>query len=317
MREKTAVRIAENTEIAPGIYRLALADLPGAETVADIAAEAAPGQFVNVYLNSASMLLPRPFGISDVVVGEGGSELVFVYSVAGAGTTELSTYAPGAEVRILGPQGNGYDLDGLGKNVILIGGGLGIPPLLFAARRVRERLASGDDTTVTALLGYRDDPYYSGAMNLYCDEVFSISEAGYDRSEGDASVYDIKGTVMDLAARLIAEGRFDLSNASILSCGPMPMLRAVAEWAEAKGVPAQVSLEERMGCGYGACVGCTVEVKSTVSVAGEDESRDTKRTVPFVSLSMSRGGSQVMPALTTRRKVCKDGPVFPADSIVW
>jgi dihydroorotate dehydrogenase electron transfer subunit len=307
MREKAIARIVENSEIAPGIYRLALADLPGAEAVAGIVSEAAPGQFVNVYLNSASMLLPRPFGISDVVAGEYGPGLVVVYAVVGAGTAELSTYAPGTEVRILGPQGNGYDLGGPGKNVILIGGGLGIPPLLFASHRIRESLTQCGDKTVTALLGYRDDPYYSGEISLYCDDVFSISESGSDQSEEKkANAYDMSGTVMDLAARLASEGRLDLSNASILSCGPMPMLRAVAEWAMEEKVPAQVSLEARMGCGYGACVGCTVELKSTAPVAREDGPRDTKRTVP-----------SVLPDLTIRRKVCKDGPVFPADIIIW
>jgi dihydroorotate dehydrogenase electron transfer subunit len=288
VREKATARIIENIAIAQGIYRLTLADASGGEAARAIAEAAAPGQFVNVYLNSASMLLPRPFGVSDVVAGEDGPRLVFIYAVVGAGPAELSTYAPGAEIRILGPQGTGYDLEGLGRNVILVGGGLGVPPLIFAARRIRESLKPGDDTTITALLGYRDAPYCFGEMSLYCDDVFGISERGSGRAEGEVSLHHMNGTVMDLAARLVSEGKLDLSNASVLSCGPTPMLHAVAEWAKARSVPAQISLEARMGCGYGACVGCTIEIKSTTT-----------------------------PTHTIRQKICKEGPVFPAEAIVW
>jgi NAD(P)H-flavin reductase len=136
-------------------------------------------------------------------------------------------------------------------------------------------------------------------MSLYCDDVFSISESGYGRSEGEVSVYDMRGTVMDLAARLASGGGLDLSNASVMSCGPIPMLRAVAEWAKESGIPAQVSLEERMGCGYGACVGCTVEIKSTAPDAGEDAPRNTSQNTKI------------------RRKICKDGPVFPAAMLTF
>ncbi|MDR1292826.1 MAG: dihydroorotate dehydrogenase electron transfer subunit [Clostridiales Family XIII bacterium] len=306
-------------EIASGVYRLTLADSRGSDMVSGIVAEAAPGQFVNVYLNSASMLLPRPFGISDVVASERGPRLVLVYAVVGAGTAELSTYAPGAAIRILGPQGNGYELAPLGKNVLLIGGGLGIPPLLFATRRIRERLTPGDDTRLTALLGYRDAPYYSGGMGLYCDEVFSISETASGIGEykkehehkKNRPFCVVNGTVMDLAARLVSDGRLDLTDASILSCGPMPMLCAVAEWAKSKGIPAQVSLEARMGCGYGACVGCTIEVKPAEPIAS---AANTKGTVLFVSPSDE---SLTEHPSIAQRKVCKDGPVFPAEAIVW
>jgi dihydroorotate dehydrogenase electron transfer subunit len=280
--------IKENTEITSGIYRLALVDSDVAGTVASVATKAIPGQFVNVYLNSKSMLLPRPFGISDVLLEDGEMRLVIVYAVVGEGTAELSSYSPGVKLRILGPQGNGYDLDGLGRSVLLIGGGLGVPPLLFAARRIRERLTSYDATTITALLGYRDDPYYLDEMRQYCDDVFRISEFGPSCDTAEKSgPRDMNGTVVDLAARLVSEGRIDISNASILSCGPTPMLRAVAGWAKARSVPAQVSLEARMGCGYGACVGCTIEIR------------------------------QATHHNTVRRKICKDGPVFPADAVVW
>ncbi|MDR3224678.1 MAG: hypothetical protein LBT52_00065, partial [Clostridiales Family XIII bacterium] len=211
MKTKIATRIVSNTEISKGIYRLALAGAPGSGGLSDIADTAAPGQFVNVYLNNKTMLLPRPFGISNIEINadgeagadgktcEGGgtgvdgetregdgtgvdgetregdgtgvdggtnrsndeSHIVLVYAVVGAGTAELASCVPGAAIQILGPQGNGYDLDALGRHVLLIGGGLGIPPLLFAARRIRESALPQGSMKITALLGYRDVPYYA------------------------------------------------------------------------------------------------------------------------------------------------------------
>jgi dihydroorotate dehydrogenase electron transfer subunit len=303
MLSKTVV-ISGNAEISPGVFRLSLVDrfgsrpLSGAAypdgqgAVADILAKAVPGQFVNVYLNRASLLLPRPFGISDVTEGESGPELVIVYAVVGAGTRELSSYAPGTEVRILGPQGNGYDLGAPRRRTLLVGGGLGIPPLLFAAHRIRDRGAAPlEGAHVTALLGYRDEPWYSAEMSACCDEVYGISESGAGSEKSGAG--GMSGTVMDLIERLVSEGRIDLSDTSVLSCGPVPMLKAVAEWAKTMGLPAQVSLEGRMGCGYGACVGCTIDIHESESAAGSSRLR------------------------RVRRKICTDGPVFPADAVVW
>jgi dihydroorotate dehydrogenase electron transfer subunit len=375
MMKRTTATIIENAKMAPGIYCLTLAGAREAgsvlaadggaagigaaaadDGVAAIAAAAAPGQFVNIYLNNDALLLPRPLGISDVEsVDGGGSRLVFVYAVVGAGTVELASYAPGTELSLLGPQGNGYDLERTGRRVLLIGGGLGVPPLLFAARRLREGAAPGKGMAaggaqealcggkvtepdsapkITALLGYRNAPYYSEEMGRYCDEVFAASEFRKDGgtgeengreelnggaeemrggadSDGEAEPEDrahetcrggappARGTVMDLIARLEADGGLDLADASVLACGPLPMLRAVSEWAAARGVPAQVSLEERMGCGYGACVGCTIAVNTGDAHSG----------LHNVASAAACG--------VTRRKVCKDGPVFPSDVIVW
>jgi len=373
MKTKITTKIIANTEISKGIYRLVLAGAPESDGLSDIAATAVPGQFVNVYLNSKTMLLPRPFGISDVERGErcktdavtgenieadinidsgagdgadksdDSPRIVLVYAVVGAGTAELASYAPGTEIQILGSQGNGYNLDELDRHVLLIGGGLGIPPLLFAARRIRETIMPGNNMKITALLGYRDVPYYVDDIGRYCDDVFYISEnaplqgaqsksssSGGAQSEASPSnsahgtvlgfalrLPKINGTVMDMIACLIAEGRLELNNTSILSCGSTPMLKAVAEWTAAHGIPAQVSLEERMGCGYGACVGCTVEIKNASIALSRPEQPGA---VPSDVAPMQPGAipnSADPTPKTTRKKVCKDGPVFPAEVVVW
>ncbi|MDR0519828.1 MAG: dihydroorotate dehydrogenase electron transfer subunit [Clostridiales Family XIII bacterium] len=319
MKKKIRAIITENKAIADGVYRLVLAGAPDGGGFTALARAAEPGQFVNVYLNDRTMLLPRPFGISDVVdCGCCGASrchtlnadaampypeprIVLVYAAVGAGTARLATYEAGTEIMLLGPQGNGYDLAACGRNVLLVGGGLGIPPLLFAARKLREAAMRGGDTAksgakVTALLGYRDSQYYAEAMKECCDEVYCISENPLAGAQGEPNAHaqgathggttrpaaeQKTGTVIDLLDSLVSERKLDISDAIILSCGPYPMLKAVAEWASKNGIPAQVSMEERMGCGYGACVGCTIELK------------------------------------TARKKICTDGPVFQADTIAW
>jgi dihydroorotate dehydrogenase electron transfer subunit len=227
----TEAEIVEHTAISAGVFRLRLSS-------PDVAATCKPGQFLNLYLNGGAMLLPRPISIADV---EDGC-VTLVYAAVGRGTELLSKYARGACVRVLGPNGNGYDMDMLGRHVILIGGGLGVPPLLFAAGRIREMR----DVKITAVLGYRDEQYCLNELRERCDAVHAISEKD--------------GNVMDLIASLVSRGMLDLSNATVLTCGPKPMLQAVTAWARTRGLSSQVSLEERMGCGYGACVGCTCEV---------------------------------------------------------
>jgi dihydroorotate dehydrogenase electron transfer subunit len=294
--QRIKVEIVENTALIPGVFRLILRAAEEGDDASRfdaLALGAAPGAFVNVYMNNRAMLLPRPLGISDVTWVDrqrnaarrsNRSALVtLVYAVVGSGTAELSTYGVGQTIETLGPQGTGFNLTGLDRHMILIGGGLGIPPLLFAAHRLREevgkpdarRKASAYPRKLTALLGFRDAPYYREEMLQYCDDVRFITESGFAAgSQG-------RGTVLDLIRALTVSGDLDLSDAAVLSCGPAPMLRAVSEWADSYGLSTQISMESRMGCGYGACVGCTIE-----TTAG-------------------------------RKKVCVDGPVFPAGEILW
>jgi NAD(P)H-flavin reductase len=376
--KKEAVReaeIVENIPVAPRIFRLTL-------RAPDIVASARPGQFLNLYLNDHAMLLPRPISISDAE----GDCVALVYATVGKGTESLSGCEKGTRVRLLGPNGNGYDLDRVGKHVVLIGGGLGIPPLLFAARRIREKMG----VKVTAILGYRDEPYYSREMRAFCEAVYEISEraaprgtaSGYTVSEhavpsvaasefaplkyvaaeraihectassipasecaasecapleyaaaertihertassipaseyatsehaarvsaldehvrGD-DVLKTTGNVMDLLSALTSQDRLDLTDATVLACGPMPMLRAVAQWTRAKNIPTQVSMEERMGCGYGVCIGCTCAVKIIGENIDERNEQSNENT-----------------GMVSRRKVCTDGPVFRSEEIIW
>ncbi|MDR2156242.1 MAG: dihydroorotate dehydrogenase electron transfer subunit [Clostridiales Family XIII bacterium] len=308
--------IIEHIPLASQVFQLKL-------HAPDVAAVAVPGQFVNVYLNDAAMLLPRPIGVADAT----DAQVTLIYAVAGRGTELLSRYASGTCVRLLGPNGNGYNLGAIGAHALLIGGGLGVPPLLFAAKRIRER----GGARITAVLGYKDEPYCLRGMKLFCDSVYGISERAAPVSElsarasgteaaGSEPKCDGKtGNVMDLLTSTEVGEELDAGNATVLSCGPAPMLRAVARWAQMRGIRAQVSLEERMGCGYGACVCCTCAVKPREEPAGGREA-SADETAGRTDLNGGIGGrfeSEGERRGLVRRKVCTDGPVFQSDEIVW
>lgn len=197
-----------------------------------IAETAVPGQFIMVYPADGSMILPRPISICEVV---GRSTLRLVYRVAGKGTGEFSTYGEGDTVKVLGPVGNGFPLDKAeGKKAVLIGGGIGVPPILELSKALKEQ-------SPIALLGYRDSTMF---LKEDFDKYVRTEIATEDGSVGT------KGNVMDA----LAKG--DIPCDIIYACGPMPMLRAIRKYAQEKNIPAYISLEERMACGVGACLGC-------------------------------------------------------------
>ncbi|MBQ7919587.1 MAG: dihydroorotate dehydrogenase electron transfer subunit [Lachnospiraceae bacterium] len=203
----------------------------------DLADQAKPGQFIGVYPKDKSTILPRPISICEI--DKEKKALRIVYRIAGAGTTEFSTYQVGDEVAILGTLGNGFPLEaGKGKKVFLIGGGIGVPPILEMAKQM--------DADKSILLGYRDG-------DLFLKEDFDIYGKVYVATE-DGSV-GTKGNVMDAIATNGLEAE------AIFACGPMPMLRAIKRYAEEKGIKAYISLEEHMACGVGACLGCVVKTK--------------------------------------------------------
>ena len=202
-----------------------------------IAEEARPGQFVNVYSRDRSRLLPRPISICETDPAQGCFRLVF--RVAGAGTREFASLQAGAHTNaldVIGPLGNGFPLaEEKGKRVLLVGGGIGIPPMLSCAKVLQE--------DAMAVLGYRSRAFLQEEFPQACP-VFIATEDGSSGS---------KGTVIDA----IREN--SLTADVIFACGPKPMLRAVSAWAAKEGIPCFVSLEERMACGIGACLGCVCD----------------------------------------------------------
>ena len=288
MKKIIEAQILGHKEIADDIFRITLQTGPAAAAPAeDGEPESAviPGQFVNVYLRDKSMLLPRPISICRA----DRDQIILVYRVVGKGTKELSAYQTGETVRISTPLGNGYDLDALfnamkdagpeTKTVALVAGGLGVPPMVELAKAIRSRPRSGNGRNdlngqlrLTAAVGFQDNPFLIAELKSFCDEVFIASEKGASGFRGNVlEMMDQQGLAADY----------------YLSCGPKPMLAALARYCAGVGKPLQVSLEERMGCGYGACVGCTCKAR---------ERKD---------------GS------IKQKKVCLDGPVFFGEEVIW
>ena len=234
-----------------------------------IASAAAPGQFVSVYCRDKSRLLPRPISICRADADTGTVRLV--YRIAGAGTKEFSLYGAGEKVDLVGPLGNGFPLgeDQKGIRSLLIGGGIGIPPMLYLAGALMDKDRAAD---VQAVLGYRDERFLEEDFREVLGSVYLATE------DGSAGT---KGTVLDA----IRENA--LCADVIFACGPMPMLRAVKNYAEEQGVECYLSLEERMACGVGACLGCVCETEQT------DEHTKVRN-----------------------KRICVEGPVFRAEEII-
>lgn len=205
----------------------------------DIVSTAVPGQFVSMYSNSADRMLPRPISICDTDKTAGTLRLV--YRVVGAGTKEFSELKQGDTVRVLGPIGNGYTLEG--NSAILFGGGIGIPPMVKLAKALHENGMSKENLHV--VLGFRDESFL-------LDEFSDIATV---HISSDMGTIGMKGNAVQLAEaeNLVAD--------VIYACGPKPMLRAVKNFAEARDIKAYLSLEERMACGVGACLACVCESK--------------------------------------------------------
>ena len=220
-----------------------------------IANSAKPGQFVMVYLDKGEHLLPRPISLYDVDKASGIITLVYV--VAGAGTKIMSEWPVGHILRVLGPLGNGFNLDNLhaGEKVALVGGGLGVAPLFYLARALNKIGA-----IVDVYLGFRND---TPALTSCFDNITSSVRT----SVGEGTY------VTDLLPQ-------NPAYKSILSCGPAPMLKALAAYASANGIPCQVSVEERMACGLGACKGCVVKTLVGYQLCCDDgpvfDSREVK-----------------------------------------
>ncbi len=252
MKKKKAEIISQK-EIAPDIYDMVLSFPEGAR-------EAKPGQFIAMYCNDGTKLLPRPISICGID-GEKGT-LRVVYRIAGEGTKQFSLLKAGDTLEVMGPLGNGFTMKE--EKAIIIGGGIGIPPMLELARQLKAEK--------TVVLGYKDQLFLKEEF----DEVAEVKVATEDGSVGT------KGTVLD------AIKEAEVTGAVLYACGPMPMLRALAEYAKEHQMEAQISLEERMACGVGACLGCICKTKEKDHHTNVNNSR-----------------------------ICKDGPVFDAREVVF
>jgi len=252
--------VLENQQLVPGIRRMKIQYLPEGEFDRTLLG-VIPGQFVNVYLNRKDLLLPRPISICRAE----GDILTLVYAVVGKGTEEMAGYEPGTRLRISTPLGNGFSAEKMPERAMVIGGGVGVPPMLELTKYL---IAQG--VQVEAVLGFREEPFLLEEFMAAGAKVHVSTENG---QKGH------KGFVTDVILKegLTADAQF--------ACGPKPMLRALTALFAEQGKDIAVSLEERMGCGYGACVGCTCKVKTEEG--------------------------------TANKRVCKDGPVFWGSEVAW
>ena len=236
--------ILANRQLTATVWRMELAG--------DTSAIVHPGQFVQVQL--PGFYLRRPISVCDW----NDKSLTLVYKVVGQGTDAMSAMAPGQVLDLLTGLGNGFDVSLAGEHPLLIGGGVGLPPMIGLCRAL---IAAGKQPVVLA--------GFNTAEEVFLREDVEQLGASFVLATMDGSA-GVKGLVTDAMKGLT----FD----SIFACGPLPMLRAVYNQSD---VPAWFSFEERMGCGFGACMGCTVKVK---------------------------GGY---------KRICKDGPVLERDEIIW
>lgn len=226
MKSREFATVIGQEKIASDVYSLWL-------QTDQIAGEAKPGQFISVYSKDDSRMLPRPISICEIDKEAG--KLRIVYRVVGQGTEEFSHLAEGDKVEILGPLGNGFPLKK--KKAFLMGGGIGIPPMVELAREL--------DCEVQIIAGYRDE--------LFLTEELRANGTLYIATEDGSA--GTKGNVMDA----IRENSLDAD--IIYACGPKPMLRAIKAYAEEHDIECYISMEERMACGIGACLACVCQSK--------------------------------------------------------
>lgn len=241
--KQSIFQIIDNTPLTDSVYKMRLAG--------DTSHITAPGQFVNIQLDG--FYLRRPISVCDCESGT----LTIIYKVVGKGTEAMSRMKAGS-LDILSGLGNGYDTSLSGDAPLLLGGGVGVPPLYMLAKRL---IAEGKKVSV--ILGFNTK------SEIFYEEEFRALGADVTVTTVDGS-YGIKGFVTEAMA--------EKSYTYVYTCGPEPMLKAVYKATKTSG---EMSFEERMGCGFGACMGCTV------------------------------------PTTDGYKRVCKDGPILYKEEIVW
>ena len=279
--EEIAV-VVDQSSLGNGIYDLTL-------KTDKIAKAAKAGQFVSVYSNDKSKLLPRPISLCGINRDDDTIRLVYRVTGEGTGTEEFSKLVRGDKVRILGPLGNGFTVQP-GKKAFLIGGGIGVPPMLQLAKDINAGIVqtSGEEKNsgqaamegaeiktavcdMNIVMGYRDE-------NTFLLDEFKEQAASFVATE-DGSV-GTKGNVIDAIKENALEADV------IYACGPMPMLRALKAYAAEHDMDCFISMEERMACGIGACLACVCKSKDVDSHSH-----------------------------VHNKRVCKDGPVFDATEV--
>ncbi len=231
-KQKEIAIVISQEKLADGIFSLWLKT--------EAAQSARPGQFISMYTSDGSKLLPRPISICEIDKENGWLRVVYRVTGEGTGTEQFSKLSKGDTVPILGPLGNGFPMEKAEKkNVFLIGGGIGVPPILELAKQI-------SCAKKQIIVGYRD-------KHTFLKEEFEANGEVYISTE-DGSV-GTKGNVMNAIAEYALEADV------IMACGPTPMLRAIKTYAEERGIECYISLEEKMACGIGACLACVCKSK--------------------------------------------------------
>ena len=230
-RKENAVVISQE-QLADGIFSMWLRT--------EAAQAAVPGQFISMYTNDGTKLLPRPISICEIDKEEGALRVVYRVTGENTGTKQFSEAKAGDVVPVIGPLGNGFPLEKAeGKKAFLMGGGIGVPPILELSKQLKA-------AEKQIVMGYRDG-------NTFLKEQFEANGSVYISTE-DGSV-GTKGNVMDA----IREN--GLTADIIYACGPTPMLRALKQYAAENDIECWISMEERMACGIGACLACVCKSK--------------------------------------------------------
>ena len=284
--EEIAVVVDQNA-LGSGIYDLTL-------KTTNIAKAAKAGQFVSVYSNDRSKLLPRPISLCGIDRDEETIRLVYRVTGENTGTEEFSKLVMGDKIRILGPLGNGFTVEP-GKKAFLIGGGIGVPPMLQLAKDINSGVVqtSGAVDTNTQEKGQTEEEQINGHDKKICDmniimgyrdeNTFLLDEF---KEQADSFVATEDGSVGTKGNVIDAIKENGLEADVIYACGPMPMLRALKAYAMEHDMECYVSMEERMACGIGACLACVCKTKD----------KDAHSNV-------------------NNKRICKEGPVFNAKEV--
>ena len=284
--EEIAVVVDQNA-LGSGIYDLTL-------KTTNIAKAAKAGQFVSVYSNDRSKLLPRPISLCGIDRDEDTIRLVYRVTGENTGTEEFSKLVMGDKIRILGPLGNGFTVEP-GKKAFLIGGGIGVPPMLQLAKDINSGVVqtTGAVDINTQEKGQTEEKQINGHGKKICDmniimgyrdeNTFLLDEF---KEQADSFVATEDGSVGTKGNVIDAINENGLEADVIYACGPMPMLRALKAYAMEHDMECYVSMEERMACGIGACLACVCKTKD----------KDAHSNV-------------------NNKRICKEGPVFNAKEV--